>query len=100
MTAPAPTPTVPTYASACSGGARYSSACSCLGVPVPTYTCLSSPQATKIVKSFAYLLTAPQATDFATKADSLLADNFADTSDSINWLANIPVRASVQHLSL
>ncbi|OAL40155.1 hypothetical protein AYO20_00575 [Fonsecaea nubica] len=87
---PAPTPTVPTYASACSGASRYSSACSCLGITAPTYTCVSSAQATSIVNTFASFLTAPQAPDFAAKANALLADNFTDTSDSINFLAGYP----------
>ncbi|KIY01493.1 uncharacterized protein Z520_03045 [Fonsecaea multimorphosa CBS 102226] len=88
---PVPTPTVPTYASACSGAARYSSACSCLGITAPTYTCVSAAQATNIVNTFASFLTAPQAADFSTKANALLADNFTDTSDSINWLAGYPL---------
>ncbi|KIW78127.1 hypothetical protein Z517_07960 [Fonsecaea pedrosoi CBS 271.37] len=88
---PAPTPTVPAYASACSGASRYSSACSCLGITAPTYTCVSSAQATNIVNTFASFLTAPQAPDFAAKANALLADNFTDTSDSINFLAGYPL---------
>ncbi|EXJ70285.1 uncharacterized protein A1O5_06353 [Cladophialophora psammophila CBS 110553] len=88
---PVPTPTVPAYASACSGATRYSSACSCLGITAPTYTCLNSPEATDIVSTFASFLTAPQAPDFASKANVLLADNFTDTSDSINFLAGYPL---------
>jgi hypothetical protein len=88
---PVPTPTVPAYASSCNGGLRYSSACSCLGVAKPTYTCLSGAQATNIVSTFASFLTQPQATDFTTKANALLASDFTDTSDSINFLAGIPV---------
>ncbi|KAJ4509053.1 hypothetical protein HRR81_007311 [Exophiala dermatitidis] len=86
---PIPTPTVPTYASACGGSVRYSSACSCLGYTAPTHTaCLSPAQATSIVNTFASLLTAPQAADFASKANALLADSFTDTSGSINLLAS------------
>ncbi len=86
MTA-APTPTVPAYASACSGSARYSSACSCWEYTAPTSTCLSPAQATSIVETFASFLTAPQAPSFASQANALLADNFTDTSGSINYLA-------------
>ncbi|ETI28603.1 hypothetical protein G647_01054 [Cladophialophora carrionii CBS 160.54] len=91
---PLPTPTVPSYASACSGSTRYSSACSCLGVARPTYTCLSSAQAENIVKTFSSLLTAPQAPDFVSKATTLLADDFKDNSDSINFLAGYPLGAT------
>lgn len=88
---PAPIPTVPAYASACSGSVRYSSACSCLGytapTSAPTSTCLSPAQATSIVETFASFLTAPQASSFSSQANALLADNFTDTSGSIDFLA-------------
>ena len=92
----APTPTVPAYASACSGSSQYSSACSCWGYTEPTgkpiFSCLHHSQATDIVNTFASFLTAPQAPDFSAKATALLSDDFVDTSDSINLLAGIPVR--------
>lgn len=83
----APSPAVPAYASACSGTSRYSSACSYFGITTPTTTCISSTQATSIVNTFASLLTAPQAPDFISTANALLADDFKDTSGSINLLA-------------
>lgn len=95
---PFPTPTVPAYASACGGSVRYSSACACLGyTAAPTNTCLSQTQATSIVNTFASLLTAPQAPDFASKAKALLADSFTDTSGSINFMARQNV--SIDHES-
>ncbi|KAK5196183.1 hypothetical protein LTR47_004376 [Exophiala xenobiotica] len=90
---PVPTPTVPNYASACGGNARYSSACSCLGYTAPTYTCISPAQASSIVSTFASFLTAPQAPDFSSKANALLAPNFTDTSGSIDFLAGKNVSA-------
>ncbi|EXJ89688.1 hypothetical protein A1O3_02755 [Capronia epimyces CBS 606.96] len=91
---PFPTPTVPAYASACSGSVRYSSACACLGYTAsPTHSCLSPAQATSIVNTFASLLTAPQAPDFTSKANALLADSFTDTSGSINFLAGQNISA-------
>lgn len=96
---PVPTPTVPNYASACGNNARYSSACSCLGYTAPTYTCISPAQASSIVSTFASFLTAPQAPDFSSKANALLAPNFTDTSGSINFLAGKNVRPESQLLS-
>jgi len=84
----------PAYASACSGTARYSSACSCFGVtaaPTPTATCLTDAQATNIVNQFASLLINPASPDFVRTAIALLADDFTDTSDSIDILAGIPL---------
>ncbi|OAP61881.1 hypothetical protein AYL99_04084 [Fonsecaea erecta] len=52
-----------------------------------TVTCLSSAAATSVVNGFASLLTAyTNAT-----AEALLADDFTDTSDSINFLAGNPL---------
>ncbi|KAK6382320.1 hypothetical protein LTS17_004207 [Exophiala oligosperma] len=55
---------------------------------MPTGTCISPAEATYIVNTFASLLTAPQAPDFSSKANALLASTFTDTSGSINFLAN------------
>lgn len=150
-----PNGAVPTYASACSGTVRYSSACSCYGVTAtgkstasvsrsttgsnitavgssatsksstassaasPTITstlsssgnstkslstttttatacphpsCLSDAQATAAVNTFIYLLANPTAPNFISTANTLLCDNFTDTSDSINSLAGLSVR--------
>ncbi|KIW15871.1 hypothetical protein PV08_05921 [Exophiala spinifera] len=59
----------------------------------PPNTCLTPAKATSIVDKFASLLTAPQAPDFKTKANALLASTFTDTSGSINFLANQDVTA-------
>jgi len=49
--------------------------------------CLSMNDATHLVNAFASLLT-----DFKVSvANKTLADDFTDTSDSINWLAGIPL---------
>ena len=67
------------------------------GLPTPTVTvhpsstCLSPAQATQIVNKFGLLLTNPQGSGFVALATSLLADDFTDTSDSINFLAGIPL---------
>ncbi|EXJ76145.1 uncharacterized protein A1O5_00653 [Cladophialophora psammophila CBS 110553] len=55
--------------------------------PLGTVTCLSTAAATNVVNGFASLLTAySNAT-----AESLLASDFTDTSDSINFLAGNPL---------
>ena len=59
-----------------------------------TSSCLSGPQATSIVAKFESLLTGPQAPSFNATASALLANDFADTSDSIDSLAGYPVRFS------
>ncbi|KAL6244810.1 hypothetical protein RBB50_008338 [Rhinocladiella similis] len=89
---PSPTPTVPSYASACNPS-KYSSACACLDYAAPTDTCITPAKATWIVDTFASLLTAPQAPDFSSKANALLASTFTDTSGSINFLANKNISA-------
>lgn len=95
---PSPTPTVPSYASACNPS-KYSSACACLDYAAPTDTCITPAKATWIVDTFASLLTAPQAPDFSSKANALLASTFTDTSGSINFLANKNVRAGLLNFS-
>ncbi|EXJ95636.1 hypothetical protein A1O1_00758 [Capronia coronata CBS 617.96] len=47
----------------------------------------------RLSTTFASLLTAPQAPDFASKANALLADLFKDTSGSINFLARQNISA-------
>jgi hypothetical protein len=58
----------------------------------PIHGCLLPWQATNIVNAFLYLLANPTAANFNATADALLANDFTDTSDSINQLAGIPVR--------
>lgn len=57
----------------------------------PVIGCLLPFQATAIVNAFNYLLANPQAPNFSATANALLANDFSDTSDSINQLASIPV---------
>ena len=94
---------VPTYASACSGSVRYSSACSCFGytatetttstsTATPTAGCLSDSDATTIVNDFINLLTNTQKNFNTTLANQLLANDFTDSSDSIDYLEEAPVR--------
>ena len=114
-----PSATVPSYASACSGlsfliysmqfstlssktgSVRYSSACSCFGytatttttsAPKPTSDCLSKSDATAIVDDFINLLTNTQSNFNTTLANQLLANDFTDSSDSIDYLEEAPVR--------
>lgn len=57
------------------------------GTPAPAATCLTSTDAQNLVTGFASLLTAyTNAT-----AEALLAGDFSDTSDSINFLAGNPL---------
>src|SRR5271168_1948420 len=114
-----PSATVPSYASACSGlsfliystqfsilssktgSVRYSSACSCFGytaiatttpTPKTTSDCLSKSDATAIVNDFINLLTNTQSNFNTTLANQLLANDFTDSSDSIDYLEEAPVR--------
>jgi len=58
--------------------------------PTPIIGCMLPFQAQAIVTAFNYLLANPQAPNFNSTANALLADDFTDTSDSINQLAGIP----------
>ena len=55
-------------------------------------TCLTQASATKIVNQYATLLTNPGGPNFNQTANTLLSDDFAVYSDSINILAQRPVR--------
>lgn len=87
------------------GSVRYSSACSCFGytakttatttttsTPKPTSTCLSESDVTAIVDDFINLITNTQSNFNTTLANQLLADDFTDSSDSIDYLLEAPVR--------
>jgi hypothetical protein len=103
------------------GSVRYSSACSCFGytastttrttarttastttrttarttttsTPKSTSDCLSDSDATAIVNDFINLLTYTQKNFNTTLANQLLADDFTDSSDSIDYLLEAPVR--------
>jgi hypothetical protein len=91
------------------GSVRYSSACSCFGytasttakatarttttsAPKSTSDCLSDSDATAIVNDFINLLTYTQKNFNTTLANQLLADDFTDSSDSIDYILEAPVR--------
>lgn len=57
------------------------------GPPAPPVRCLTSSTAETLVKGFSSLLTAFD----VNVANKLLASDFTDTSDSINFLAGIPL---------
>jgi hypothetical protein len=60
---------------------------SATSTPTPAVLCLSNATAAYLANGYGQLLTAyTNAT-----ANSLLASDFSDTSDSINWLAGIPL---------
>jgi hypothetical protein len=54
--------------------------------------CLSKSEATVIVNDFINLLTNTQSNFNTTLANQLLADDFTDRSDSIDYLLEAPVR--------
>ena len=53
--------------------------------------CLSDSQAQKIVDTFNYLLANPKASNFNSTVDALLADNYTEYSDSIDFIIHVPV---------
>jgi hypothetical protein len=58
-----------------------------VATPTPSSLCLTEDTAANLVNGYASLLTAyTNAT-----ANALLSSNFTDTSDSINWIAGIPL---------
>ena len=71
-----------TLASMVSTGAAYKS------------ICLTQHRANYLVNGYASLLTGPQSPSFNATVDALLSKDFTDTSDSINWLAGIPIGAT------
>ena len=88
------TATVPTYASACNNAARYTSACSCLGVtatPTPTPACLKQDTAQAIVDKFLAFLIHTDIAASNASAQVLLSDSFHESSDSIDSLSGVPV---------
>lgn len=56
-----------------------------------TASCLSNAQATSIVEAFKTILTDPDRSVVNATAQALIADEFMETSDSINSLAGLPV---------
>jgi hypothetical protein len=57
----------------------------------PIIGCLNQAQANTIINAFIWLLANPKATNFNATADALMSNTFTDTSDSINFMAGIPV---------
>lgn len=58
--------------------------------------CLSDFQSGQIVDTFNYLLAHPKASDFNSTVNSLLADNYTEWSDSINFIIDIPVSSTTR----
>jgi len=58
--------------------------------------CLSDSQAQNIVDTFKYLLANPKASDFNSTANALLADDFSEYSDSVNFIIHIPVSFTIR----
>ena|SRR6266498_2672095 len=58
--------------------------------------CLSDSQTQKIIDTFNYLLANPQASDFKSTVNALLADDYSEWSDSINFIIHIPVSFTIR----
>ena len=91
--------------------------CSAVGVPAPVVTgnylndnggnagntnvdvnvanCLSDEQAKSIVDAFKKILTSPDRSVAKSTADQIIADEFLETSDSVNSLNGLPVSISL-----
>ena len=63
----------------------------------PSKTCLYPAAATSLVSSFKSVLTNPDRQAANATAQIIIADNFTETSDSIDTLAGYPVRTSTLH---
>lgn len=61
------------------------------GYPYGLPQCMSDAQAAFIVKTFKSILMNPNRAAAVTTGSSLIADNYVETSDSINVLAGYPV---------
>lgn len=57
--------------------------------------CLSDSQSRQIVDTFNYLLANPKASDFNSTVNALLANDYSEWSDSINFIIDIPVRSPI-----
>jgi hypothetical protein len=53
--------------------------------------CLSDSQSRQIVGTFNYLLANPKASNFNSTVNALLADDYSEWSDSINFIVHIPL---------
>jgi hypothetical protein len=58
--------------------------------------CLSDSQSRQIVDTFNYLLANPKASDFNSTVNALLADDYSEWSDSINFIIRIPVSSTIR----
>lgn len=58
--------------------------------------CLSDSQSRQIVDTFNYLLANPKASDFNSTVNALLADDYSEWSDSINFIIHIPVSSTIR----
>jgi hypothetical protein len=60
--------------------------------------CLSDSQSRTIVDTFNYLLANPKASDFNSTVNALLADDYSEWSDSINFIIHLPVSSTIRPL--
>jgi len=82
-----PSTTTTTTSKSTSTTATTSTTTTPISSPTPSSLCLTNSTAAYLVNGYASLLTAyTNAT-----AEALLSSDFSDTSDSINWLAGIPL---------
>ena len=58
--------------------------------------CLSNSQTQKIIDTFNYLLANPKAGDFNSTVNALLADDYFEWSDSIDFIIHIPVSFTIR----
>jgi hypothetical protein len=58
--------------------------------------CLSDSQSRQIVGTFNYLLANPKASNFNSTVNALLADDYSEWSDSINFIVHIPVSSTIR----
>ena len=63
------------------------------GYPIGLIPCLNDEQANFIVAAFQSILTNPNRQSANVTAQTLVADNYVETSDSINTLAGYPASA-------
>lgn len=73
--------------------------------PIPGYpwgygNCLNDQQASFIVEQFRLILASPNRQTANTIAQTLIANNYVESSDSINILAGYPVGLSIRQRSI
>ncbi|MCJ1383135.1 hypothetical protein MMC17_006248 [Xylographa soralifera] len=90
---------IPSYASACSGSARYSSACSCIGVTKSTTTA-PTPVTTKTVTATAVQTNVVTQTSSATATDLVTLTSLATATDLITQTSIVTATVDVTATAL